>query len=278
MTEQNMTIAETQIAPHLMNIEPILAVRDVLAATGYYRDVLDFEDVWQWGDPPSHGGANKDGVQVQFSLNPMLAETAEGRSIWIRVRNIEALYTIHQERKAEIVGALEPRPWGVREYTVRDLNGYRIRFAESGSAHEISGDSPAQLRIESRLPTWPEMEALIHAVGWDNDTTREKVPQVLDTALFGAVAVIAGQAVGCAMLAADNAGFYYVRDVMVHPDWQRRHIGTALMQALMDYLRANAPEGALVGLYTGSHLHDFYAQFGFRGPNNSLYGMTQVIR
>jgi GNAT superfamily N-acetyltransferase/uncharacterized glyoxalase superfamily protein PhnB len=276
--EQNETMAATESAPRWMTLEPILAVRDVAATTGYYREVLDFEDVWQWGDPPSHGGAHRDDVGLQFSLNPALAETAEGRELWIRVQNVAALYARHQERKAEIVVALEPKPWGMSEYTVRDLNGYRLRFAGIGGAQKASGDLPEEAHLEIRLPTWPEMESLIHAVGWERAANFETAPRVLETALFGAVAVVAGQAVGCALLTGDHAGFYYVRDVMVHPDWQRRHIGTALMQTLMDYLHTHAPEGALVGLYTGADLHDFYARFGFRGPNNGLYGMTQVLR
>jgi GNAT superfamily N-acetyltransferase len=271
-------ITRTAITDHFMNIEPILEVRDVSATTRYYRDVLDFADVWLWGDPPSHGGANRDGVQIQFSLNPTLAETAEGRAVWIRVQNIATLYARHQEREAEIVERLEPKPWGVSEYTVRDLNGYRLRFAEPGAGRKASTDLPAEVRLESRVPTRTEMIALIRAVGWERDTNTETAPRVLESALFAAVAVVDGQAIGCAFLTGDNAGFFYVRDVIVHPDWQRRHIGTALMEAVMDYARTHAPKGALVGLYTGTNLHEFYARFGFRGPDNGLYGMTQVIR
>jgi GNAT superfamily N-acetyltransferase len=267
-------ITRTAITDHFMNIEPILEVRDVPATTRYYRDVLDFADVWLWGDPPSHGGANRDGVQMQFSLNPTLAETAEGRAVWIRVQNIATLYARYQEREAEIVERLEPKPWGVSEYTVRDLNGYRLRFAEPGAGRKASSDLPAEVRLESRVPTRTEMVALIRAVGWERDTNAETAPRVLEAALFGTVAVVDGQAIGCAFLTGDNAGFFYVRDVIVHPDWQRRHIGTALM----DYARTHAPKGALVGLYTGTNLHEFYARFGFRGTNNGLYGMTQVIR
>ena len=93
---------------------------------------------------------------------------------------------------------------------------------------------------------------------------------MLETALFGAVAVVEGQVVGCALVTSDGAGFHHVRDVMVHPHWQRRGIGTALMQAVMEHLRAHAPDGALVGLFTGDHLHDFYARFDFRGPGSGL--------
>jgi len=66
--------------------------------------------------------------------------------------------------------------------------------------------------------------------------------------------------------------------VIVHPDWQGRRIGTALMQALMDYLRACGPEDALVGLFTGGDLHAFYAPFGFRGPGSGLHGMMKPLR
>ena len=278
MMEADETRAVAENAPRLMTVEPILAVRDVVETTRYYREVLDFGDVWLWGEPPSHGGANQDDVQVQFTLDPALAETAEGRAVWIRVQHVAGLYARHQARGAEIVAALEPKPWGVTEYTVRDLNGYRLRFAGQGGAQEPSRELPEQVRVESRLPTWPEMEALIYAVGWEPHTNFATAPRVLEVALFGAVAMADGQAVGCALLTGDGAGFYYVRDVMVHPDWQRRHIGSALMQTLMAQVGAHAPSGALVGLFTGGGLHDFYARFGFHGPNNGLYGMTQVIR
>jgi GNAT superfamily N-acetyltransferase/uncharacterized glyoxalase superfamily protein PhnB len=268
----------TEPTTGLVTLEPILAVRDVATAAAYYRDVLGFAEVWLWGEPPTHGGANWDGVQVQFSLNPSLAESAEGRDLWLRVRNVQAMYALHQERGAEIVEPLEAKPWGVSEYTLRDLNGYRLRFAGAGSERAAARAMPAEVRIEPRLATGPEMEALKQAVGWASDTDPELPPRVLAAALYGAVAVVDGQTVGCAFLTGDNAGFYYVRDVIVHPDWQGQRIGTALMQALMEYLRVHGPRDGLVGLFTGPDLHGFYAQFGFRGPRGGLYGMTREVR
>ena len=55
--------------------------------------------------------------------------------------------------------ALEPKPWGVSEYTVRDPDGYRLRFAGSGRTKEVSHAQPAEVRIEARLPTRAELEA-----------------------------------------------------------------------------------------------------------------------
>jgi GNAT superfamily N-acetyltransferase len=270
MSVQDEPTERTGSAPLLTGVEPILAVRDVPATAAYYRDVLDFTDVWTWGDPPTHGGARRDGIQLQFSLNPALAETAEGRQIYLAVRHVRSLYELHRERGAEIVSALEPKPWGVSEYVVRDPNGYRLRFAGHEGARPASPEQRGEVEIESRLPTGAEMEALTRAVGWGEWTD-------LDAVIHGKVAVAEGRVVGCALLTTDHAGYYQVRDVMVSPEWQGRGVGSKLMRAMMDHLRSRVSGRALVGLYTGAHLHEFYARFGFQGPDQGLYGMTQVI-
>jgi N-acetylglutamate synthase-like GNAT family acetyltransferase len=84
-----------------------------------------------------------------------------------------------------------------------------------------------------------------------------------------------GQVVGCALILSDNASFYYIKDVMVHPDWQNKHVGSMLMKTLTDWLDANAPENAYVGLFTTENLASFYKQFEFA----PAYGMSRrVIR
>ena len=57
--------------------------------------------------------------------------------------------------------------------------------------------------------------------------------------------------------------FYYIKDVIVHPDWQKKHVGAALMKALTRWLENNAASNALVALITGETLAPFYQQFGF---------------
>ena len=71
------------------------------------------------------------------------------------------------------------------------------------------------------------------------------------------------QVIGCALLLSDEASFYYIKDVMVHPDWQYKHVGSMLMKELTAWLDSNAPENAYVGLFTGENLAPFYKQFDF---------------
>lgn len=61
----------------------------------------------------------------------------------------------------------------------------------------------------------------------------------------------------------DHASFYYVKDVLVHPDWQGKRIGSAMMQELTNWLEKHAANNALVALICRETLEPFYQQFGF---------------
>lgn len=263
--------------PGISHVEPILAVRDVAASVSYWHDVLGFPGKWTWGDPPNHGGVSWDGAQVQFSQNPQLAAVSEGHSLWIRVRQIEALYGRHQANRAEIVSSLEDKPWGMAEYTVREINGYRVRFAAPVSDRVPSAESlPSTVRMVLRVPTAAEFRGLVSAVGWGATSNDAVVEELLSAAIFAVVAEdsATSTAVGCALLLGDHASFFYVKDVMVHPDWQGKRVGTALMQELTRWVETHAPDNALVGLYTGEDLAPFYRQFGF----TRAFGMHRRIR
>jgi len=75
------------------------------------------------------------------------------------------------------------------------------------------------------------------------------------------------------LLLGDGFSFYYVKDVVVHPDWQRKRVGSALMQELTRWLDQNAPDKAMVGLFTGENLSSFYRQAHF----GSAFGMIRMI-
>lgn len=257
---------EKPLQPVFMQAETVLAVTDVVASVAYWHEVLGFPAKWTWGNPPVHGGVSWQNVGVQFGLDPKLAEASRGNAIWMRVKQADALYAFHRENKAEIVSPLELQPWGMRQYTVKELNGYYLHFAEPAAEREKSNLmlSPS-VRIVGRKPEKEEYRALRTSVGWAVLPDDHKVRQILDAALYAVVAEDAdtGDVIGCALLLGDNQTFYYVKDVMVRKDWQGKKVGTALMRALVHWLENSAAKHALVGLYTGETLEPFYRQFGF---------------
>lgn len=132
--------------PSILHAEPVLAVADVSATVNYYHEVLGFPDKWTWGEPPNHGGVSwNGGAFLQFSLNAALAQGVKGESVWLNVREIEKLYDSHRKNKADIVIELVHRPWGFTEYTVRDLNGHFVTFAERTTVQQNKGNSHRQL-------------------------------------------------------------------------------------------------------------------------------------
>jgi len=276
MQESNHVV-DRDALPVLKSVQPQLAVNDVAATVAHWQEVLGFPGKWFWGDPPVHAGVNWGETQVQFALNPVLAEKAEGQQIAIDVDHIDALYAMHQRSGAHIVSPLESEPWGMAGYTVRDNNGYRIRFgAPSSDREKSSAPLPDTIRILSRIPTPDEYKRLRKSVGWHGADDDALVLKALAAVVHAAVAVdsATGEVVGSALLLGDGAHFYYVKDVNVHPDWQGKRVGTALMRELMDWADANGPDGAMIGLYTGEMLTNFYGQFGFRAG----YGMTRTVR
>lgn len=263
--------------PSVLYIEPVLAVRDIAEAVLYWHEILGFPEKWTWGDPPAHGNVTWHGTSVQFTLNSELAAVSAGHSVFIRVRYVERLYQLHQDRRAEIVAPLENKPWGVAQYTVRDNNGYYIHFAGtpvSGRERSTSGP-PEVLKIVSRIPTPSEYMNLASAVYHITDPDHEKAALLLAPVVAAAVAEHkdTGEVIGCALLLGDNVSFYYVKDVMVHPGWQNKQIGTELMKELTRWLEANAPDKVLVTLIAPDSLAPFYRQFGF----TPAFGMVREI-
>jgi ribosomal protein S18 acetylase RimI-like enzyme len=262
---------------YIRSSEPIFPVTDVVATVRYYRDALGFAEEWVWGEPPDFGGVRWGKVGAMFALESGPAANVGGQWHSFFVEGIDVLYDLHNRNGATIYSPLAVKPWGLREYTVRDLNGHFLRFGQRGSVRPASREPATDVTIVERLPTPEEHLVLIQAVGWAGTKDRpERSAQVLSGARFGVVAVAGDRAVGMGMILGDGATFAYVKDIVVLPEWQGRGIGTRIVDALLAIIRRSRPAGMLVTLFTGQHHAKFYERFGFCGPEK-LYGMSLKI-
>ncbi|MGZ3998922.1 MAG: GNAT family N-acetyltransferase [Flavisolibacter sp.] len=251
---------------------PILYSSDVKRSIQYYTEVLGFEHHWTWDDTPGFGGVSKDHVQVFFCKD---GQGHPGTWMSIMVNEIDHLHDRIVNKGGTIVSEPEDKEWGLREMLVRDPDGHIIRFGQSASRRsEKSTEMPRSVSIIERIPTIEEYDELVKAVKWKS-RDKENTATILKAPLYSVVAEDrdAQKTIGCVLLLGDGASFYYVKDMMIDPYYQAKHVGTALMQRLNEWLEANAAPGALVGLYTGENLAPFYRQFGF-GP---AFGMTRRI-
>jgi predicted enzyme related to lactoylglutathione lyase len=103
---------------------PELPVVDVERAQQHYRDVLGFEIGWL--EPGKDIGAVSRGrVAIFFRQRKPPFEPAIH---WVFAEDIDASYQELQSLGANIVEPLEKKPWGLRQFTVKDLDGNLFYF------------------------------------------------------------------------------------------------------------------------------------------------------
>jgi len=108
---------------------PVINLRQTL---DYYRDTLGFTNEWTFGK--IDGGIRRDDMQLLFCENPEHVKQINNQKyclplMWF-VSDIDKIYLEFKERKIKIADDLRAHPYGLREFSFIDINGYYIRVAE----------------------------------------------------------------------------------------------------------------------------------------------------
>jgi uncharacterized glyoxalase superfamily protein PhnB len=103
---------------------PELPVEDVERAQQHYRDALGFEIGWLYPGA-TIGAVSRDGSAIFFRKKVRPFEPAIN---WIFAAEIDATYEELRSSGARIVEPLEKKPWGLRQFTVEDLDGNLFYF------------------------------------------------------------------------------------------------------------------------------------------------------
>jgi uncharacterized glyoxalase superfamily protein PhnB len=103
---------------------PELPVADVERAQQHYRDALGFEIGWLYPGK-GIGAVSRENTVIFFrKRNPPF----EPGIHWMFAEDIDASYQELQSSGANIVEPLETKPWGLRQFTVQDLDGNLFYF------------------------------------------------------------------------------------------------------------------------------------------------------
>ncbi len=115
---------------------PVVLVSDIHLAAAYYAEKLGFDDQTFFNDPTNFCIARRDGYAVMLSL----VNRADIKPYWQIVRGMwnlyfwvddaEALYAELMHRGAIIDYEISVKPYGVKEFGVRDFDGHDIGFGE----------------------------------------------------------------------------------------------------------------------------------------------------
>jgi catechol 2,3-dioxygenase-like lactoylglutathione lyase family enzyme len=127
------------------------SVSDVPAAVEFYTRKLGFRPGFTWGEPPTFAAVNLGQVQMFLEKGE---PRPEGCSVYFVVGDADELCAFQRANGVEIVVPPDDRAYELRDYTVRDLHGYRLTFG-----HRLLGAGPrlkiqrvdVPVRLEKRL-------------------------------------------------------------------------------------------------------------------------------
>jgi catechol 2,3-dioxygenase-like lactoylglutathione lyase family enzyme len=128
-----------------------LAAHDIAQAIDFYTRKLGFKLGFTWGDPVSFAGVNLGKVQMFLKKG---TPVPSGCSVYFLVGDADALYEFHRANGVEVAQEIGDREYGIRDYVVRDLNGYLLSFGHhifnTGQPIKIERVNVA-VRLEKRL-------------------------------------------------------------------------------------------------------------------------------
>jgi catechol 2,3-dioxygenase-like lactoylglutathione lyase family enzyme len=130
-----------------------LAVSDIPTAIEFYINKLGFQQAFTWGEPPTFAGVNLGKVQI-FLQKATPSPNSDAGAVYFIVDDADQLYEFHRANGVEIAQPIDDRPYGIRDYVVRDLYGYYLVFGH----HLFNSGPPVKIervdvpvRLEKRL-------------------------------------------------------------------------------------------------------------------------------
>jgi GNAT superfamily N-acetyltransferase len=114
--------------------------------------------------------------------------------------------------------------------------------------------------LEAKTPEVEQYLALRQSVGWHR-LPADTVANSLSSSIFNVCAVHADEVIGFGRVVGDGYIYFYLQDIIVHPDWQGQGIGKAIIQHLYDKVLAVAVPGAFFGLMAANGASPLYEKF-----------------
>jgi ribosomal protein S18 acetylase RimI-like enzyme len=135
------------------------------------------------------------------------------------------------------------------------------------------------ITIRQGIPDLETYLGLKRAVGWPVPES-DAASAALANTRCGFIVQRDDQTLGMATVHGDGVLYFYIQDVIIHPEFQHQGHGTRLMNAVMRHIIKHARDKAYIALFSAKGLEPFYARYGFiaRPIDNFGAGMFFIKR
>lgn len=106
----------------------------------------------------------------------------------------------------------------------------------------------------------------------------EHARKALQNGLINVSALYNGELVGMGRLVGDGAMYWYLQEIIILPQFQRKGIGTMIVNHLVDYAKANSITGKFttIGGVSAKGKEPFYEKMGFEVISNGMIKMIEI--
>lgn len=104
----------------------------------------------------------------------------------------------------------------------------------------------------------------------------EAIEKGLRNSLFSICVLFNNKVIGCGRIVGDDGIYFYIQDVIVLPEFQRKGIGKRIMEAIIDYLKKHAHNNSFIGLMAAKGVAEFYKKWKFKKRADDAPGMFLI--
>ena len=117
-------------------------------------------------------------------------------------------------------------------------------------------------RYHEELPSPEKYNELREVVGWES-LNIEAVRKSLPNSIYSITAKCNDDTIAFARVVGDGGLCFYIQEIIVHPNHQRKGIAQTFMKYIFDYIKANATKRSYISVFVNIGLESFYKKYGF---------------
>lgn len=133
-----------------------------------------------------------------------------------------------------------------------------------------------KIEVKNELVNLQTFKDLRESVGWPLPPDIA-IEISLQNTEFCATAYFENKPIGMGRIIGDKGFIYFIADIIVKPEYQRKKVGTEIMNSIMSYLNENAPENSYITLMAAKGKEQFYEKFGFFKRPTEKFGCGMMI-
>jgi len=126
--------------------------------------------------------------------------------------------------------------------------------------------------IKRGILTAEQFNILIESVGWGHRLI-EQVESALKNSLYTVCIIEGNKVIAMARMIGDNSMSYFIKDVVVIPEYQGKGFGKLIINDILSYIKERTPKDwkVSVELMSASDKEAFYEKFGFQKRPSTKY-------